>query len=283
MFERMARGWRLGMTAFGVLRTDKKLLVFPLLSSLALLLILASFAVPLVSSDWFKNLIDGNGQNARDAAQNVLFYLIVFAFYFCNYFVIVFFNSALVACALMRFNGEEPTLGDGFRAAFSRLPQIFAWSLVSATVGVVLKIIEDRSEKVGQFVAGLLGMAWGIMTYFVVPVLVVEKVGPIEAIKRSCAVLRKTWGESLVSNFGVGLILFVLFLLALVPLLLGIVIGGPAVIAGLVLTVALVLLLSLISSAVHTIIIAALYQYAAQDRAPEQFDADTLQGAFSTK
>ena len=284
MFDRLARGWRLGMTAFGILRTDKKLIVFPLLSGLALIVVSVSFLLPLVLSERVQNLFADNAQNVNNNAQNVLVYVILFAFYFVSYFVIIFFNSALVACALMRFNGEEPTLGDGFRAALSRLPQILVWSLVSATVGMILRIIEDRSEKIGQFVAGLLGMAWNAVTYFVVPVLVVEKVGPFKAIQRSCAVLKKTWGESLASNFGVGLIMFGLFLLAMVPLFLGALLAGvPGAIVGGTITLALVLILALVSSAVHTIIIAALYQYAAQDRTPPQFGADTLRGAFTAK
>src|SRR5438128_5926665 len=212
MFDRIAMGWRLGMTAFGVLRDNKRLLVFPLLSALCCLIVMASFAAPIVLSERFRDLIDKN-QGFKDP----VWYVVLFVFYFVNYFVIVFFNSALVSCALARFNGMEPTLGDGFSAAGSRLPQILGWSLVSATVGVILKIIEDRSEKLGQILTGLLGMAWGIMTYFVVPVLVVEKVGPIDAVKRSCSILKKAWGESLVANFGVGLLVFLMFLVALVP------------------------------------------------------------------
>ncbi len=278
MFDKLANGWRLGMQAFGVLRTDKKLLIFPLLSGIACLIIMASFALPLVLSKSFRNMMD-NGE----APNDILIYLLLFVLYFLTYFVIIFFNSALVACALVRFNGGEPTLGDGFNAAASRMPQILGWALVSATVGLILKIIEDRSEKVGQFVAGLLGMAWSVMTYFVVPVLVVEKTGPIEAVKRSCSIIGKTWGESLVANFGVGLMIFLLFLAALIPAGLGFLMGGAALVVGLVITALLVIVVSLISSAVHTIITAALYQYAAEDRIPQQFEADLLQTAFVKK
>src|SRR5262245_46701269 len=213
MFERIERGWRLAMTAFGVLRTDKKLLVFPLLSGIALVIVCASFLLPFVAVDSLRHIFDNNAQNAT-TTQKVAVLVLAFLFYFCNYFVIVFFNSALVACALMRFNGEEPTLGDGFRASMNRLPQIAAWALVSATVGVILRVIESTSERVGEFIAALLGTAWTIMTYFVVPVLVVEKVGPIEAVKRSCSILRHSWGEKIVSGIGVWLIMFVLFIVA---------------------------------------------------------------------
>ncbi len=278
MFERISRGWRLSMMAFNVLRTDKKLLVFPLLSGLCCLVVLASFAAPLVASERFRTLVH-NGQDM----DNPTWYALLFAFYLVNYFVIVFFNAALVTCALMRFNGEEPTIGAGFNAACKCWPQILGWALVSATVGVILKVIEDRSEKVGQIVSSVLGFAWGVMTFFVVPVLVVEKVGPLEAVKRSCKVMTQTWGESLVANFGAGLVIFLLFLGALVPVLLGALIGGPALVVGIVVSVLLVIVVSLISSAANTIIITALYQYATNRRAPDAFDVDLLSGAFARK
>lgn len=278
MFERMAMGWRLGMAAFGVLRENKNLLVFPLLSGICCLMVLVSFAAPIIYSQRLRDMLDQG-----DAANQPVWYALLFAFYFVNYFVIVFFNSALVSCALARFNGMEPTIGDGLGAACSRLPHIAAWALVSATVGVILKVIEDRSEKVGQFIVGLLGMAWGIMTYFVVPVLVVEKVGPIDAVKRSCSIMKKAWGESLVANFGAGLLIFVMFLAAMVPLIVGGLIGGYAMLVGGIMTFVLFVLVALISSAVNTIIIAAMYQYAANDQPPDEFDVDLLRGAYASR
>jgi hypothetical protein len=278
MFERMANGWRLGMAAFRVLRTEKKLLVFPLLSGICCLFVLLSFAAPFAFSQRLRDLVGNN-----DGYGDPFLYIYMFAFYFVNYFVIVFFNAALVSCALMRFRGDDPTIGAGFSAAGQRLPQILGWALVSATVGMILKIIEDRSEKFGRFVSGLLGMAWGIMTFFVVPVLVVERLGPIDAVQRSCSVLKKAWGESLVANFGAGLVIFLLFLAALVPAILGALIGDKAIIFGVVLTVMLVIVVSLISSAVNAILVTALYQYATREETPREFDVDLLRGAFAAK
>jgi hypothetical protein len=278
MFERLAMGWRLGLAAFGVLRENKKLLVFPLLSGICCLMVLVSFAAPIVYSERLRDMLDQG-----DAANQPIWYALLFAFYFVNYFVIVFFNSALVSCALARFNGMEPSIGDGLSAASRRLPQILAWALVSATVGVILKFIEDRSEKVGQFVVGLLGMAWGIVTYFVVPVLVVERVGPIDAVKRSVSIMKKAWGESLAANFGAGLLIFVMFLAALAPAVIGGFLGGYAMLVGGVATLLLMILVALISSAVNTIIVAAMYQYAANDQPPDAFDVDLLRGAFQSR
>ncbi|MGE0376471.1 MAG: DUF6159 family protein [Planctomycetaceae bacterium] len=282
MFDRIANGWELAKSSWHVLKLDKELLVFPLLSGIACLLVLASFAVPLWNSPYAAAVM-----NDGEPPQDALAYVILFAFYFVNYFVIVFFNTALVACAIIRFRGGDPTVSDGLQAASSRLPQILAWALVSATVGMILKVIESRSEKVGQIVAGLLGGAWSIATYFVVPVLVVEKADPVTAVKRSFAVLRKAWGESLAANFGIGIITFLCMLAAMVPLVLGGIAlgnGQTAVgIAGLACGILGMIVVSLVSSALNSIVIGALYLYAADGEVPQQFDAQTLRGAFAPK
>lgn len=283
MFERISRGIELARQSFAVLMDEKKLLVFPLLSGIAAVFVFATFAVPLWTTGYAEQVL-----SEKQAPQDPIAYAILFLFYFVNYFVIVFFNSALISCAIIRFQGGSPTLGDGLREASSRLPQIVAWALVSATVGVILKAIESRSEKVGQFVANLIGAGWTIVTYFVVPVIVVERAGPIDAVKRSFAILRKTWGESLTANFGIGFVVFMAILLAMVPAVGGFVLSAAlnnaaAAVIGIVLSVVLVILVSLVSAALHTIIVAALYLFAAQGQAPPQFDQELLSAAYRSK
>ena len=283
MFERISNGFSLAGSTWRVLTRDKHLIAFPLVSGFLFLLVMLSFAVPLAT------LVDWNAFQQQMRANNntppVWVYAVTFAFYFCTYFVIIFCNSALVSCALLRFNGENPRLSDGFKMALARLPQIFAWALVSATVGVLLKVIENVHEKAGEIVAWLLGSAWALMTFFVVPVLVVEKVGPMQAVGRSLSLLRKTWGEALVGNMGLNFILFLLFIPIALVFLVGIValVQGmvPVGIALLVVAGILFLLHMAVSSALSTIFLAALYQYAADDRIPEGFDRSAIEGAFA--
>ncbi len=286
LFERIANGWQLTQQSWRVLMLDKKLLLFPLISGVACLFVMASFAIPLWASGYPAVMMD-EGVDGIGQTQQIVGYVVLFAYYFVNYFVIVFFNSGLIACAVIRFKGGNPTVADGFSAALARLPQIAGWALVAATVGVILKMIESRSERVGQIVASLLGMAWSAVTYFVVPVIVVEKTGPIDAAKRSLQVLKKTWGEALVANFGIGIIVFLATLVAFIPLVFGVVaIAMGAVwlgIIGVVVGVVALLLVSLIGSALNTIIIGALYLYAAEGTAPRQFNDDLLRHAFSQK
>ena len=153
--------------SWDVLRQDKEILVFPVLSGIALILIMASFAVPVLA-------LGGIETVQRIARHNgtVGNLVVLFAFYFINYFVVIFFNTAIVACATIRMRGGNPTVGDGLQASGARLFEIAGWALVSASVGMVLRMIEERSKFVGRIVAGLLGMAWGITSYLVIPVLV---------------------------------------------------------------------------------------------------------------
>jgi len=284
MFTRLSNGFALVGSSWRVLKRDKHLIWFPIVSGILFVLVLASFIIPLatlVDHTRFKQQMDANG--GKPPAWT---YAVAFAFYFCTYFVIIFCNAALISCALLRFNGQNPTLGDGFRAAFSRLPQIFAWALVSATVGVLLKLIEQAHEKVGEFVASLLGTAWSILTYFVVPVMVVERVGPFEAVGRSVSLLKKTWGEAAAGQLGLGLVLFLLAIPAFLLLVGGIyflITGAAAIGWGLLIAGIIWLLMHMaVSAALHTILLSAIYQYAADGRVPEGFDSGVMAGAFRT-
>lgn len=280
MFGRIANGLDLAKASWSVLKLDKEMLLFPILSGIACLAVVASFALPLIGSDYLRDIMQ-NEQVPQDAT----FWMLMFVFYFTNYLVIVFFNVALVSCALIRFEGGDPTVADGLKSAASRLPEIVTWAFVCATVGIILKVLESKSKRGGRFAAGLLGMAWSVSTYFVIPVLVAEKVGPFQAIRRSLAILRRTWGEALVSNVGIGLAVFLAGLVCCVPALLGVLAGSsynqPAfVVGGVAVTVILLILVSLISSVLNTVIIAALYHYAASGSAPQNFDRNALQDAF---
>jgi hypothetical protein len=281
MFERFSRSLSLARSSWDVLVADKKLLLFPLLSGLACLLIVVGIFAPLSLALFFAGvLIDAQGN-----ANLFVTVPLLFVYYFVTWFVVIFCNSALVSCALMHFNGERPTLGDGFRAAWARLPQILAWSLVAASVGLLLKLIESVHEKLGQIIASILGIGWAIMTFFVVPILVVEKVGPFEAIKRSVALLKKTWGEALIGHLGLGFFMFLLFLPAL--LLIGVTVAAFANglialgIALVAVTVLYVIGFAVVNSALNTIFLGAMYQYAAFDKVPVGFDEGTLRSAFT--
>lgn len=288
---KFARSWDLFKQSGRVLMSDKQLLVLPILSSISCILVLATFAVPLLFAvDWKSEFARGAGGNSSNVQMTMKAWypVVLFAYYFVNFFVITFFNSALIACAIRKFNGESATLKDGLGVAVSRLPQILAWSAVAATVGVVLQMVQERLGFVGKIIMNLIGMVWTIATFFVVPVLVVEKVGPITAIKRSVEILKKTWGESLITNLGIGAVTGVMVLLGVLFLVgggvLSIVMNSPwpiAIIGGLFLVY--ILAISLISTTLKGILLAATYQFAATGSVPNGFNQDMLSQAFKPK
>jgi hypothetical protein len=312
MFERMARGWALMKQSWHVLRLDKELMLFPILSSIACLLVMASFALPLIVSPTVRDAVfadarlerqegafgnpeqnpgAGNredGKRFEFSARQIVPAIIGLAFYLATSFVIVFFNTALVCCALIRFSGGNPTLGDGLSAAMARLPQIFGWALLTATVGTILKQIEDRVPLAGKVVLSLIGMAWAVVTFMVVPILAAEKLGPFAAVRRSASLLRKTWGEALVGQVSLGAVQFLFTL----PVILALLVAGyfsaatnsiwPIAVVG-VGAVLFFILLSIAFSTLQQIFLAAVYQYAAQGTVPAGFSHDLIGSAFKPK
>jgi hypothetical protein len=288
------RGLELLQQSWSVLKKDKELLVFPALSGIACLLVAATFVLPfLVAPGLVDTMFGVNPQAAQpnpnaDVVRQVLWVVLTFLFYFLNYFVIVFFNTALVSCAIIRFRGGDPTVMDGLQAAGARLPQIAAWALLAATVGIILRAIEERAGAVGKIVTGILGLVWSVVTYLVVPVLAVEKLGPIEALKRSSQLLLNCWGEGLVGNLGLRLIGFLLMLPGFFVILLAVYAGfaTQSLIVGIGLGLSGVIylvILSIVLSALEQIFVAGLYIYAAEHRVPDGFDEDLLRTAFRRK
>ena len=277
---RWRNGWALTRESLRVLRADKQLLLFPLLSGIASVLVLASF----IGGLWASGLAE-----EKEPMNDLTAWAALFAYYFANYFVIVFFNAALVACAMKRFRGGSPSLGHGLRKARRRLGKIIAWALFAATVGVILRFIAERVGFVGKIVIALLGAAWTIATYFVVPVLVVEKLGPLDAARRSASIVKKAWGESLVSNAGVGAVTFLLTILIIVPLAAGSLMLAAntqsiaVLLAGAGAVLVVIVLGALIGSALNSIAHCALYLYATEGKVPQAFANAGLQHAFATK
>jgi hypothetical protein len=273
VFERFSRSWELAKASAAVIRSDKELLLFPVMSGLVSLVLLATFILPIFLLKLFEN------------GSEALGVVLTFLFYFCSYSVTFFFNSALVAAALIRLNGGDPTVSDGLNAAKARGAPILGYAAIAATVGMALNAMRNNNDSfIVRMIGAGLGVAWTLSTFLVVPVLVNENVGPIDAIKQSVALLKRTWGENAIGNVGIGMVFAVIFFVAFL-------VGAVLVVGTLSLSPtlgifigALVLLalvgLGIVQSALSSVYSAALYHYATVGEAPVGFEGTALSTAF---
>jgi hypothetical protein len=278
-FRTWSRSWEFAKLSYGTLFEHKHLIVFPVVSTIATILVLMSFVVPLEMTgtlDTWLASIDSEAAASDDPAM----YVTAFLFYFCNYFCIVFFNTALIASVMDIFDGGQGRLSFGLKFALKRIHAIFGWALVSACVGMILNALE-RNQKIGRFVAGLLGSAWTALTYFVIPVIVAEGLGPVAAIKSSMHTLKKEWGTALMGNFSMGTFGFLLMLPVIaLGIALGIYLSVPVAVA---VCVPLAILAVLSSATADAIFKAYLYSFATGKSLPQNVDGCAMKEAFSSR
>jgi hypothetical protein len=283
MFDRVQRSWELVKASWAVLQQDKELLIFPIASFIGSIIVIITFAVPLFLS----GILDSASTNGGDGI-GIFGIIIGFLFYLVMYTVVIFSNVALVGAAMIRLEGGNPTLADGFRIARERFGIIVAYAAISATVGMILRAISERGGIIGQIASSILGFAWSVLTFLVIPVLVVEKIGPVEAIKRSGSLLKQTWGEQLTANFGMGIV-FGLATFAVMGAGFVLIAIASSLNSGLLVFLAVavmvlgVIAISLLSAALSGVYQAALYRYATHGVVDGHFSPETIQGAFATK
>jgi Family of unknown function (DUF6159) len=181
-----------------------------------------------------------------------------------------------------------PTVGDGLRIANSKLGAIFGYAMIAATVGMILRAIQERVGFIGSIITGLIGVAWTLATSMVVPVLVSRDVGPIEAVKESAILLKKTWGENIIGNAGIGIVFWFLsvatVIVAAVMVFAAIATKSVvAIVAVIVLAIAACILLGLVQTALSGIYSAALYRYAESGESALGFNNNLLGTAFAPK
>jgi hypothetical protein len=275
MFDKFSRSWDLVKASASVLRSDKELMLFPVISGAVTLVVLATFLLPAFALRIFA---DGFGLGG------VVF---GFLFYFVQYAVMIFFNCALVGAAMIRLDGGDPTLADGFNAAKARIPAILGYAAIAATVGVLLQGLKQKDNFLVRLMGSVLGAAWTLATFLVVPVLVSRDIGPIDALKQSVALLKRTWGENAVGQVGIGAAFGLIttavaivgvglaVLAAQVSFALAIVVGALGLLA--------VLLVGVYQAALSGIYSAALYRYAVSHETPAAFRGADLEHAFLPK
>lgn len=276
--ERIKRSWELVKASWEVLKQDKELILFPIISAVIMFFVTLTFLIPTLLGNIFDSIFV-NG-------MPIFGYIVLFLFYLVQYTVVYFNSTALVGAAMIRLRGGDPKVNDGLSIAWSHILPILGWALVSATVGLILNALSNNSKKRGRsgksLIASLLGAAWNVLTFLVVPVLAVEGLGPIEAIKRSWELLKRSWGEQISGKLSIGLIFGLIgvgggLLLAGAGIGLSILMESiiPTIVFGILLFLFIVIL-SLLNSTLSSIFSAAVYAYTAEGQTG-MFDENLIQ------
>jgi hypothetical protein len=272
MFESIGRSFALVKTSWDILMDDKKLLVFPFLSGIVTILVILTFVLPFFVS------------GAMVSSGTLLSIVILFLFYVVSYFVVIFFNTALISCVNAKLNGKTMTIGEGLSQSVKHLPAILGWAFVAATVGLILHLLEERAGFIGDIVLAFVGGVWGLVTYFVVPVLILEDKGVFDSLKESVSLIKKTWGESIVGSASIAIIFVVIGVLGALGVFATLLLGNSTVfVAALGLFLFLVVILAVIYAAMQGIFVTALYTYAKTGSVPSAFNPDLIKNAFLPK
>jgi hypothetical protein len=275
---RISRGWALTRQSWDVLKGDASLALFPILSTI--------FATLAMVSIWAPTLITRGVFDHQTVERNdPIVYAAGVASAYVSTFIALFFNVALAACAARSMRGEDTKVREGLAAAARRIGPILGWTVVSTTFGLLLRAFENRVPLLGKIAAGIAGAAWGIATFFVVPVIALEGTGPLKSLQHSAAIIKARWGEGATGAATIGLVTVgISFAIASVAIV-GVVVlleGGQVLLGYAVLAIAVVLMFgaAVVSATLSQVFRVAVYDYALSGQTPGGFAGQQLQAAF---
>jgi len=278
---RIGRSWELFKQSWGVLRHDRELIWLPTIGAVLSLIVSAVVLVPIAITTEWGEITDGTGDPADQFGTGT--YLALAALTLATAFISVFFRGALVSGAHERMSGGDPTVGSSLAGAIERIGKLFAWAVITTIVGTILRALEERAGQLGRFVINVVGMAWAVTTFLVIPVIIIEDQGAIDSTKRSVELFRRTWGENLAGQVGFGVFGLLIFLPLVVVAAIGIAVGS---VLGFVLIAAAIVggvIAAMVVSALSGIFQTALYHYATGEELAAEFDRHAFGSAFAPK
>ena len=274
---RIRASWLLFKESWRFLAADKELLLIPVA---ALVLNLCLLGIVIGSTV----LLTQNSENPLFTGDTLhtLDYVVLFMVYVVGAFTLALSQAAITHTVYTRLHNGNARLGESISVALSHAGTLFVWALITSTVGVILRMIAERSQLIGKIVAALMGAAWAIATFFVIPAIVIDKKGAVESIPFSITTFKRTWGETIVSNITLGLFFFLAYMLAIISvvgmIILGVYVENLIIIlTALIIGVAWLVMASLAQAALEGVIKTVLYIYATDATTPTNFNRELLE------
>jgi Family of unknown function (DUF6159) len=271
---RIGRGWQLSKESWAIVRADRSLLVFPVVAGSGALITVAVFG--------------GAAAGLYSSIAPVAIVIAVIGLYLVIA-LSIFCSVALTACAARSLEGVDTKASEGWAAARERLGPIFAWAGLQLVVGALISALqavlrEGAGQLVGAIVGSLANLAWTVATFFVIPAIALEGLGPRAALSRSVAVIRERWGEGVTGSFAIGgLVFLVAFLPGVVLVVIGASAGGAIGAVLILLGVAIFLIGAVVQYALMAVFKVALYRFATEDRVVGQYQRPQLEAAFQPR
>lgn len=279
-------GLSLVKQSLSILRREKKLFIFSIMSTLLTFATLIAAIIPLTeieSAAWKKG-------GAVSFKTFCIFFAILFACFLIMNVTALLCAAALIACGLKKLKGEPWTLADGFRAMGKNFYKLYRWQSTGNILGTGIRLYaywaDDWKEK-RVYKTLLAGQRWAIAITLIIPVIVAEELKPYDALERSAALMQKTWGEgskTLTSYIRYTGKLFLLRILILLPALIGFLLGDKTLlIIGTIISAASFITITIINNAAQIFFIAALYLFAIGVDISQYYDSAMLKKAFQPR
>ncbi|MCS5710401.1 DUF6159 family protein [Candidatus Berkiella aquae] len=197
--QNLKAGWNLGLYSCRFAFEHKALLLLPFLSVLSMIgaVVLLFLAAENVKTD--------------------IVWLMIIGGYFICIFISIFFNVVLVKMVNDYLEQRKASLLEAFNVATNRIPAILVWTLVTGSVGILIRLIEALEEKlhIPSILSAILDVGWGAVTYFIIPIICFQGIAsPKGLYEQSKYLINKVWGDGVVKIIGASLFVF-LFLLPL--------------------------------------------------------------------
>ena len=269
--SRIRNSFALARSSWAVLKADKELVLLPVISGIASVIVAASFILPILVTGF------------ADIGGATIGLLLLM--YFVLAYITIFFNAALISAANERLEGGDPTIRSAIRGAARCAGRILPWALLSAVVSAILRALEERVGLVGKIVIAIVGMAWTVITFLVLPIIVVEGLSAGKALKKSGSLVRTTWGENLAGHVGLSIVGFLLILPSILLVVGGFAsagsgVGGVAIGVGILWGIIVVVIMAALTGIYQT----ALYHFAVSGHVPSgYFDSTAIQSAFYSR
>lgn len=279
ILSRIGNGLSLSVDSLYVVLRDKTLLWFPLMSMGVTMLTVWMFYLS-AGNDKMMFIVNTQVNAVGQQSLNYGYYATVFIAYLCLYGFAVYCNTALVACAHISMTERDSKFRDGVQAATRNLPSIIIYSLLSSTIGTLLSLL-DREKHLSRIIRAVVRSGWSLLTYFVIPVMVIERRFIFSALPRSGQIMSQTWGEALSAHFGLGWFLLLLNIptacFFAYEYYVGVVMPFSSA-----LVLSWLLFTLILGTTAKNVLTVVLYLYATTGEAPKGWKAEALQNAFGT-